>query len=383
MPLPESLVFGQAGPSLAALGTITDRTSQRQSGSTDHMLVISFDPETGWSDPVIKPYAPLSLDPASSVFHYATAVFEGMKAFRGPDGKPRLFRPELNMERMEKSADRIALPPFDSRALLTLIKRLVLVDQRWIPNLRGYSMYIRPTYIGTRPAVGVTASTHGMLFVILSPTGPYFPTGFKPISLMANSEYVRAWPGGTGEYKLALNYAPCFKPQREAAANGYQQVLWLLGEERRVTEVGQMNFFIVVKRDDGDIDIVTPALDGTILPGVTRDCILTLSKEHVPDPSVPASLSTPQRLIPKLYPQERTFTMGEVVDYLKRGVLLEAFGTGTASILCPVSKIGYEGSDLVLPVYEEGVGPVSKALWERIVEIQEGRRASDWTVLCE
>ncbi|KAG9045410.1 hypothetical protein FS837_006343 [Tulasnella sp. UAMH 9824] len=353
------------------------------SGSTDHMLIIEHDPETGWSAPVIKPYSPLTLDPASSVFHYATAVFEGMKAFRGPDDKPILFRPEMNMDRFAMSAERIALPPFNRDALLTLIKQLVMVDERWIPSRTGYSMYVRPVYIGTRPTVGVQASTHGMIFVIMSPTGPYFPTGFKPISLMARHDFVRAWPGGTGEYKLALNYAPTFKPQQEAASKGYQQILWLLGDERRVTEVGQMNFFVVLKRSDGDIDLITPALDGTILPGVTRDCILSLAKTHVPDASSPDSLSTSARSIPRLHAEERQYTIADIVSWLEQGVLLEAFGAGTAAIICPVSKIGWEGKDLILPEYEEGVGPVSKALWERIVEIQEGRRESEWSVKCE
>ncbi|KAG9036265.1 hypothetical protein FRB95_009413 [Tulasnella sp. JGI-2019a] len=355
-----------------------------QSGSTDHMLVIEFDPESGWSAPAIKPYAPLSLDPASSVFHYAPAVFEGMKAHRGPDGRPRLFRPDMNMARMERSADRVALPPFDGKALLELIRKLVAVEDRWIPSIPGYALYIRPTYIGTRPAIGVQASTHGMIFVICSSTGPYFPTGFKPITLIANSDYVRAWPGGTGEFKLALNYSPCFKPQMHAAKNGYQQILWLLGEERKVTEVGQMNFFIVLKRADGaDLDLITPALDGTILPGVTRDSILALGRTHTPNPSSCSSLSTTNQIIPKIYTHEKSFTMPEFISYLNDGTLLEAFGCGTASILCPVSKIGYEGKDLVLPVYEEGVGPVSKALWQRMVDIQEGRRESEWSVLCE
>ncbi|KAG8865604.1 hypothetical protein FRB98_005419, partial [Tulasnella sp. 332] len=198
---------------------------------------------------------------------------------------------------------------------------------------------------------------------------------------MASSNYVRAWPGGTGEYKLALNYSPCFKPQMDAAKHGYQQILWLFGEDRKVTEVGQMNFFIVLKREDGDLDLITPALDGTILPGVTRDSILALSRSHIPDPSSATSLSTPNSLIPKIYTHERSFTMADIISQLASGTLLEAFGCGTASILCPISKIGYEGEDLVLPTYEGGVGPVSRALWQRMVDIQEGTRESEWSVL--
>ncbi|KAI8972591.1 branched-chain amino acid aminotransferase II [Trametes punicea] len=344
---------------------------------TDHMMVVSYDPVNGWSTPEIKPYGPFSLDPASSCFQYATNVFEGMKAYMGPDGKPRLFRPNKNMDRMARSVDRVALPPFDTNELLKLIKRLVAIEQRWIPTQKGHSLYIRPTIIGTRSSLGVTASDSAMLYVICSPTGPYFRTGPRPISLLAVGENVRAWPGGTGEYKLALNYAPTFKPQQYAAKLGYEQCLWLLGE--KITEAGSMNFFVVIQRDDGDLDVFTPPLDGTILPGVTRDSILALAAAHPSRmllPNLPSSL--------RLHVAERELTMSEFSAWAEEGRLLEAFGAGTAAVVAAVGRVGYQGKDIVLPTHEGGLGPVGRALYERITEIQEGKyQWEDWSVICE
>ncbi|KAI0920452.1 hypothetical protein AcV5_010181 [Taiwanofungus camphoratus] len=344
---------------------------------TDHMLIATYHPSTGWSAPEIKPYGPLSLDPASSCFQYSTSVFEGMKAYVGPDGKPRLFRPNLNMARMKRSTDRIALPPFDTDVLLALIKRLIAIEARWIPALKGHSLYIRPTIIGTRPNFGVGASDHAVLYVILSPTGPYFRTGTRPISLLAVNETVRAWPGGTGGYKLALNYAPTFKPQQYAEAQGYNQVLWLLGE--KVTEAGAMNFFVVLKRDDGDWDLVTAPLDGTILPGITRDSCIALATAH---PSRAVLTGLPATL--RLHPQERTFTVPELFAWHAEGRLLEAFACGTAAIVAGVGRIGYQGKDITLPEHEGGRGPVANAMHERIVDIQEGNVDWEgWSVVCE
>ncbi|KAL0950524.1 hypothetical protein HGRIS_007332 [Hohenbuehelia grisea] len=343
------------------------------------MLLISYDPVSGWSVPEIKPYGPLALDPMSSCLQYATTIFEGMKAYIGPDGTPRLFRPEQNMARLERSAERVALPPFNSAELLTLIKRLVTLEKRWIPTLPGYSLYIRPTIIGTRAALGVAASDHAMIYVVLSPTGPYFRTGPKPLSLLGVSDTVRAWPGGTGGHKLGLNYSPGFLPQRLAAQQGYDQILWLFGEDKRVTEVGAMNVFVVVKRDDGNWDVITPALDGTILPGVTRASCLALTGAH-PErttlPNLPAAL--------KLHTHERPLTMPELFAWQQEGRLLEAFGVGTAVIVAPIGRIGFEGNDLVLPKHQAGLGPLGSALWERITEIQRGQfEWEGWSVTCE
>ncbi|CAL1696843.1 unnamed protein product [Somion occarium] len=359
IPPPETLTFGQT--------------------MTDHMLISTFHPSTGWSDPEIKSYGPLSLDPASSCFQYSTNVFEGMKAYIGPDGKPRLFRPTLNMARMTRSAGRVALPPFDTDELLKLIKKLVQLESRWIPRTKGYSLYVRPTIIGSRATLSVGPSDHAILYVICSPTGPYFRTGHKPVSLLAVDEHVRSWPGGTGGYKLALNYAPTLMPQQLAAKLGYDQCLWLLGEDKRVTEVGAMNFFVVVKRDDGDLDVITPPLDGTILPGVTRDSTLALVAAHPSRtvlPNLPAST--------KLYAREHQLTMHELAELAQQDRLLEAFGVGTAAVVAGVGRIGFQGKDINLPPHESGLGPIGRALYDRIVDIQEGKfEWEGWSVVCD
>ncbi|KAH9487398.1 Branched-chain-amino-acid aminotransferase, mitochondrial [Psilocybe cubensis] len=359
IPDPETLVFGQT--------------------QTDHMLVVNYDPITGWGIPEIKPYGPLSLDPMSSCFHYCPNVFEGMKAYTGANGEARLFRPDKNMARLARSAERVALPPFDTKAVLELIKKLVEVDARWIPTIPGYSLYIRPTIIGTRAALGVAASDSACLYVILTPAGPYFRGTAKGIPLLAVGESVRSWPGGTGGHKLGLNYAPGFLPQRIAAKQGYEQILWLLGDDEKITEVGAMNFFVAVQREDGDVDLITPALDGTILPGITRESTLALADAHTSSkitlPGVPATK--------KIFTHERPVTMAELAKHVDAGRVLECFGVGTAVLVAPVGRIGWKGRDLVLPVYEGGLGPIGKGLEQTILAIQTGRQEFEgWSVPC-
>ncbi|RDB20773.1 Branched-chain-amino-acid aminotransferase, mitochondrial [Hypsizygus marmoreus] len=347
---------------------------------TDHMLVINYEPTTGWSAPEIKPYGPLSLDPACSCFHYCPNVFEGMKAYIGPNGEPRLFWPHKNMERLARSAERVALPPFDTDALLVLVKRLITVEARWIPSKPGHSLYVRPTIIGTRPMLGVAASDSAMIYVILSPVGRYFNGDAKGIPILAVGHSVRSWPGGTGGHKLGLNYAPGLLPQRIAEKQGYSQILWLFGEDSRITEASGMNFFVVVQSDDGDLDIITPPLDGMILPGLTRASCLELLDAHTQGktvlPNIPAST--------RLHTHERVLTMHELVAWSAEGKLLEAFCVGTAVVVAPVGRIGFEGKDVVLPTEDAGLGLVGKALWERVVDIQSGRVPwEDWSVTCE
>ncbi|KAF5352238.1 hypothetical protein D9757_013804 [Collybiopsis confluens] len=344
---------------------------------SDHMLVADFEPRSGWSAPRIIPHGPLSIDVASSCVQYGTTVFEGMKAFIGPDGQPRLFRPDMNMARLARSAERMALPPFNTSQVLTLIKKLIEVDQRWIPAISGYSLYVRPTLLGTQMSLAVAASDHATLCVMLSPTGPYFRSAAKPISVIAVSETVRAWPGGTGGHKVALNYSPGFLPLRVAQKQGYQQILWLLGDDMKVTEAGAMNIFVVVRRDDGDFDLITPPLDGTILPGVTRDSILALGKAHTAGETTLPGLSHSTLL----HTQEKTFTIPDLQRWYAEGKLVEAFGAGTAVIIASIGKIGYKGEDMVLPEHEGGLGPIAQAFRKRILDVQEGRESwNGWGV---
>ncbi|PSR73742.1 hypothetical protein PHLCEN_2v10432 [Hermanssonia centrifuga] len=358
VPTPENVVFGKH--------------------MSDHMLVATYDPSSGWSEPEIKPYGPLLLDPTSSCFHYSTSLFEGMKAYSGPDGESRLFRPELNMARMVRSAERVALPPFDPNELLKLIKRLVQIESRWIPQESGYSLYIRPTIIGTRPYIGMGASDYATLFVVCCPAGLYFRRGAKMLSLMTLGAHVRAWPGGTGGHKISANYAATFLPQQVAAERGYDQVLWLLGD--RITEAGAMNFFVVRKRSDGDLDLITAPLDGTVLPGVTRDSVLSLAGAHghgITLPNLPPSL--------KIHVQECTFTTSDLSQWAEDGTLIEAFSAGTAVVIVSIGRIGLEGeTDIILPKQESGMGPVAEAMCGMITAIQEGREQwSGWSVLCD
>lgn len=220
-----------------------------------------------------------------------------------------------------------------------------------------------------------------MLYVILTPTGPYFKADNGGVSLLAEHESVRSWPGGTGAYKLGLNYAPCFEPQQRALQKGYQQILWLLGEERKITEAGAMNFFAVFKRkDDDDLDVITPPLDGTILPGITRNSVLALAAAHSPETPLPG-LSPSVRL----HTHERTLTMPEVKRCVEDGLLTEAFCVGTAVIVLPVARIGYNDEDVLLPKRKGGKpGSVTAALLERLTAIQEGRfEWQGWSEPCE
>ncbi|PFH57152.1 hypothetical protein XA68_15438 [Ophiocordyceps unilateralis] len=334
---------------------------------TDHMLSVEWDQNDGWMAPRISPYQNLSLDPATCVFHYAFECFEGMKAYKDSNGKIRLFRPDLNMARLNKSAARIALPTMEPTSLVELICRLVKLDSRCIPSKRGYSLYIRPTLIGTQKTLGVCPPGSALLFVIASPVGPYYPTGFKAVSLEATDYAVRAWPGGVGDRKLGANYAPCIVPQLQAASRGFQQNLWLFGEEEYVTEVGTMNMFVAMKnKETGQPELLTAPLDGTILEGVTRDSVLALARE---------------RLVPDGWKvAERKFTMREIYEASLDGRLLEAFGSGTAAIVSPIRTIGWKGKRVNCGLKEsEETGEIALKMKNWIEAIQYGDEGHDWS----
>jgi branched-chain amino acid aminotransferase len=333
----------------------------------DHMLSIEWTVSSGWQAPRITPYQNLSLDPATCVFHYAFECFEGMKAYRCPkDSSLRLFRPDKNMVRFNKSAARIALPTFDGPTLTALIGRLCSLDSRFIPNTRGYSLYLRPTLIGTQRTLGVGPPGSALLYVIASPVGPYFPTGMKAISLEATDYAVRAWPGGVGDKKLGANYAPCIVPQMRAASRGFHQNLWLFGEEELLTEVGTMNLFVAMKdKETNQNELVTAPLDGTILEGVTRDSVLALARE---------------RMAPKGWKiSERYISMKELANAEEDGRLLEVFGAGTAAIVSPVRKICWKDRliDCGLKPGEEA-GEVAIQIKEWMEGIQYGDEDHEW-----
>jgi len=323
---------------------------------SDHMLKIEW--EGGkWSAPKIVPYGDLVLSPASSCLHYGLSCFEGMKAYKSIQNEElMLFRPELNMERLSGSMDRLQIPgfDFDRKELLKCIAELVRTDKDWIPSGEGYSLYIRPTVIATHKYLGVAAPTSVLLFVICSPVGPYYKTGFAPVRLTTDTPYVRAWPGGTGNSKVSGNYAPTMKAQAEAVRSGYGQVLWLFGENDQITEVGAMNiFFFLVNKDTGRKELVTPPLSrGDILPGVTRRSILELARKW-----------------DEFDVTERFPTMLEIKQAADDGRLLEAFGAGTAAVVAPVSCIQYKGVDIAIPA----TGELTKRIWNSITSIQYGK----------
>lgn len=314
---------------------------------TDHMFVAKYEEGKGWYEAEIKPYSPISLDPGASVIHYGQALFEGMKAFRQLDGRIVFFRPEFNHQRMAEGAARMCLeaPPLD--LFMEGLKELVKVDQRWIPNEPNTALYIRPTLIGTESFLGVRPSKQTMFFIILSPVGSYYAEGAKPVKIWTEETYLRAAPGGLGAVKAGANYAASLKAALEAKKNGYAQVLWLDVEHQGIEEVGTMNVFFVFKNE-----IVTPALNGSILPGGTRQAVIELLKKK------------------NLPIVERRLTITEVIDKLKNGELQEAFGTGTAAVISPIGELHYKGQDWV--INENKVGSVSASLYTEITGVQRG-----------
>jgi len=280
----------------------------------------------------------------------------------------RLFRPDMNMKRLNTSCERLFLPNFDGDQLVECIKELIRIDRDWMPEGEGYSLYIRPTAISTHPFLGVAQAQAAKIFVILSPVGPYYPEGFAPVRLYADNDNRRAWPGGIGYTKSGGNYAPTIGPQTAAAKKGYSQVLWLFGEDDEITEVGTMNMFCYWVNEDGEKELVTAPLDdGTILPGVTRNSILALAREWG-----------------EFKVSERTFTMPQLAKALDEGRVIECFGAGTAAVVSPIEQIGYMGKDYAVPLDPSKpghpAGALTQRVWDSIVAIQYGQVEHQWSV---
>ncbi|KAF8385526.1 hypothetical protein PRIPAC_74668 [Pristionchus pacificus] len=329
--------------------------------STDHMLEIDYK-NGAWQTPVIRPVEDLRLHPLSKVLHYCPTIFEGLKAFRGVDNEIRMFRTERNMARMVTSAKRAALPDFCPLQLEHMIEDLVRKDQEWIPSGEGTSLYIRPLLMGVDPSLGVTRSTEAKLLVICCPVGPYYASGWKPIKLYANPAHIRAAPGGVGAFKMGCNYAPTIDVTDGAAQYGAQQCLWLWGDKQRITETGTSNLFLFWKNSNDDVELITPPTSGgLILPGVTRESILTLAKEWG------------EFLVTERYP-----TMKEVKEAAAEGRILEFFGAGTAAVVAPCEQIVYvenpnEPPVLIdIPERKDGK-PLYRRLYETITGIQNGK----------
>ena len=328
---------------------------------TNYMFTQTYTAEKGWHDATIGPYRPLSLDPATAVLHYAQEIFEGTKAYRRPDGDVNLFRPWENMRRFNDSARRMAMPTVDEEEHLQAVVKLVEMDQAWVPDPPG-ALYIRPVMIATEQALGVHASRSYLHYVIIGPVGSYFKQGFSPIPVYISDEYRRACPGGTGAAKTGGNYAASLLVTEEARKKGYSQVLWLdAAEGRYVEEVGAMNICFVYEGRR----IVTPALTGSILPGVTRKSILELGADLGYDV------------------EEGRLDVHDVLADIESGRITEVFGCGTAAVIAPVGKFGYRDEEYVVNDYE--VGAVSEHLYQALTDIQFGRAKDPygWTYSIE
>jgi branched-chain amino acid aminotransferase len=325
---------------------------------TDHMFLMDFQEEKGWYDPRVEPYAPLSLDPATAVLHYAQALFEGLKAFRGRDGRIRLFRPQKHAERLNHTARRLCIPPLDPDLILESWRMLVDLDRAWVPSALGTSLYIRPTIIASERFLGVRPAKQYLYYVILSPVGAYYPEGLNPVKIKVIDDHVRAVPGGLGEAKTGANYAASLYAAEEAKHEGFTQVLWLDGVHRKyIEEVGTMNLMLKI----GD-EVITPPLSGTILAGITRDSVLALMREW------------------GLRVSERPVSIDEVAEAARRGTLREVWGTGTAAVISPVGELAYRGERIV--INGGRIGELTRRLYEAVVSIQYGTvpDTQSWTV---
>ncbi|MBQ4153341.1 MAG: branched-chain amino acid aminotransferase, partial [Oscillospiraceae bacterium] len=317
---------------------------------TDHMFMMDWDKENGWHDAQILPFGPITLSPACNVFHYAQETFEGLKAYRTADGSIQLFRPEENFNRLNNSNIRLAMPTLDVDFCIEALKKLIEIDQEWVPYSDGHSLYIRPFCIATEPNLGAHNTTSVKFMIILSPVGAYYPGGLNPVNIYVESNYVRAVRGGTGFAKTGGNYAASMAAQEEAGAQGFSQVLWLDGVERKyIEEVGAMNVFFVL----GD-EIVTPELRGSILPGITRKSVIEILKKWGYKVS------------------ERKITVDELIEAYKKGEFTEMFGSGTAAVISPVGLLRYQDIDMKLS--DGKIGELSQRLYDEMTGIQWGKK---------
>lgn len=315
---------------------------------TDHMFIMDYTPELGWHDARIVPFGNISLHPATTALHYGAEIFEGMKAYRTPEGKIQMFRPVENARRMNSSADRMCLPAIDENDMLEILETFVKVEADWVPSAPATSLYLRPFMFGCDEHLGVHTVHHSVFMIIASPVGSYYKEGINPVKIMIEDEDVRAVKGGTGYTKCGGNYAASTRAGERAAQKGYSQVLWLDGVERKyIEEVGAMNVMFKINGT-----VVTPMLSGSILPGITRkSCIDVLKKAGIPV-------------------EERLLSVDELVEAMENGTLEEAFGCGTAAVVSPIGELCYK--DKKYTVNGGKIGPVTQQLYDTLTGIQWG-----------
>lgn len=325
---------------------------------SDHMFIADYSREEGWHDARIVPFGNLSLHPAATVFHYGAEIFEGLKAYRRADGKVQLFRPIENVRRMNNSAERLRLPQIDETDMLQAITELVKLDSAWVPENEGESLYIRPFLFGSDESLGVHSINHAIFIIITSPSGSYYPEGINPVKIMIEHEDVRAVRGGTGFAKCGGNYAAANRAGENAEKKGYTQVLWLDGVERKyIEEVGAMNVMFKINNE-----IITPALTGSILPGITRKSCIEVLRD--------AGFKVTERLL----------SVDELIQAMKDGTLEEAWGCGTAAVVSPIGQLYYDG--VTYTINNNEIGDVTRALYDKLTGIQWGKIEDPygWTV---
>lgn len=324
---------------------------------TDHMFLMNYDKGLGWHDPRIVPYGPIALEPSAMCLHYGQEVFEGLKAYRDAAGGVLLFRPEQNMARLNVSNERLCIPPIDEEFAIEAMKKLILIDEDWIPSAQGTSLYIRPFIFAVDAHVGVHPAEHLIFCIILSPVGAYYPEGLNPVKIYVEQQYVRAVKGGMGYTKTGGNYASSLKAQREAGLAGYTQVLWLDGVERKyIEEVGTMNVFFVFGSE-----VVTPALQGSILSGITRKSCIEILRSW------------------GMKVTERAISIDEVAKAADEGLLTEAFGSGTAAVISPIGELKW--GEKTMRINNGEIGRLSQKLYDTLTGIQWGRIPDEfgWT----
>jgi branched-chain amino acid aminotransferase len=325
---------------------------------TDHMVTIEWTEGRGWHDAQLVPYGPLQLDPATMALHYGQEIFEGLKAYARADGSIGTFRPEMNARRFQRSAARLAMPELPEELFIEAISALVQQDRAWVPNDPEMSLYLRPFMFSAEVGLGVKPANAYLFLLIASPAGAYFPGGVKPVSVWLTTEYVRAAPGGTGEAKCAGNYAASLIAQAQAAAEGCDQVVWLDATERRwVEEMGGMNLYFVYG-EGSSARLVTPMLTGALLPGITRDSLLTVAE----DLGIPAS--------------EERINVEQWQEGNADGTISEVFACGTAAVITPVGQV--KSASASWQVGDGQPGPVTRQLRQHLLDLQHGRISDDY-----
>lgn len=328
---------------------------------TDHIFIMDYDPEQGWHNPTIQPYSSLPIEPGNITFHYGQTVFDGLKCYYGIDGKIRFFRVRDYLQRFRNSAQKMCIPEFDVDELVDYLTELILLDKAWVPKKEGTALYIRPLIIAWDNALGVRSSYTYRMFIILSPVGSYYAEGFNPVKILVEETYSRTAPGGLGSCKTAANYAASLFGAELAKRKGFTQVLWLDAcSKKYVEEVGTMNIFFRI-----DDDLITPPLEGTILPGITRDSIIKIAKKE------------------KMNVCERKISIDEVIEAHKDGRLKEVFGSGTAAVISPVGLLSYKNKEYIINDFK--VGEWSKYFYDLITGWYYGKSTDPfgWITLVE